>query len=166
MVCAAMKRLRTFEDFRVGQTIELGAEQELTREEIVEFARRWDPQPFHLDEDAGRASPFGGLIASGWHSVCLFMGMYVREILNGTESMGSPGVDAIRWLVPVRPGDRLRARATVTALEPSARRADRGTVHSHCELVNQRDEVVMTLEARGYVGRRSSPRWATTSPRG
>lgn len=116
-----------FEDFAVGQVYDLGS-YEISRDEIVEFGRRFDPQPFHVDEQAGDAGVFGGLIASGWHSASIFMRCYVDNLLHSSASMGSPGVEQLRWLVPVRPGDTLSAMATVTDVAPSARRADRGTV--------------------------------------
>src|SRR4051794_12307010 len=97
-------------------------------DEIVAFATQFDPQPFHVDEAAAAAGPFGGLVASGWHSAAIFMRMYVDAVLNDTASMGSPGVEELRWLVPVRPGDTLRGRATVLEATPSGSRADRGTV--------------------------------------
>jgi acyl dehydratase len=144
---------RYFEDFEPGQTIEVG-ETTVTEEEIVEFATRFDPQPFHVDPEAARDGPFGGLIASGWHTSALFMRLYVDAVLNHTESMGSPGVEEIRWLVPVRPGDTLRGRVTIVEAKPSSKRLDRGTVRCRFELLNQRDELVMTMVAWGLFGRR------------
>jgi acyl dehydratase len=145
--------VRYWEDFRVGEVTELG-EVDVTREEIVEFARRYDPQPFHVDDDAAAHGPFGGLVASGWHTAALFMGMFVRSILLDSASMGSPGVEQLRWTAPVRPGDRLTGRVTVTAVEPSSKRGDRGTVFTASEVLNQDGVVVMTLKARGFFARR------------
>lgn len=142
-----------FEDFHDGDIYELGSHT-LTAAEIVEFATRYDPQPFHVDEAAAEHGPFEGLIASGWHTAALFMRMYVDEILNGTVSMGSPGVEELRWRVPVRPGDTIRGRVTVVEATPSAKRSDRGTVIARLEALNQRDEVVMSMRARGLFGRR------------
>jgi acyl dehydratase len=142
-----------FEDFDPGQTYELGAGHTVTAEEIVEFATRYDPQYFHVDAEAAKESPFGGLIASGWHTAALFMRMYVDAILSHSESMGSPGVEELRWLVPVRPGDTLRGRATILEATPSAKRNDRGTIRARFEALNQRDEIVMTFVARGLFGR-------------
>jgi acyl dehydratase len=147
--------VRYWEDFRVGDVTELES-VDVTREEIVEFARRFDPQPFHVDEEAAAAGPFGGLIASGWHTTALFMGMFVRSILLDSASMGSPGVEEIRWTAPVRPGDRLTGRVTVTDVQPSSKRPDRGTVFTTSEVRNQDGVVVMTLKARGFFRRRSS----------
>jgi acyl dehydratase len=141
-----------FEHFEPGQTFEFGGHT-ITAEEIVEFATRFDPQDFHVDEQAALTGPFGGLIASGWHTSAIFMRMYVDALLKDAVSMGSPGVEEIRWLVPVRPGDTLRGRATILEATPSAKRADRGTIRSQLELLNQRDEVVMTMVARGLFGR-------------
>src|SRR4051812_43913729 len=139
------------EDFEPGAKFEFGSHT-LTRDEIVGFAERFDPQPFHVDEDAAATGPFGGLIASGWHTGSLFMRMYVEAILNHTISMGSPGLEELRWLVPVRPGDTLRGRAEILETTPSQRRPDRGTIRARLEALNQRDEVVMTMVARGYFG--------------
>ncbi len=147
--------MQYFEDFRVGETTELG-ECTITRDEIVEFARAYDPQPFHVDEGAAAEGPFGGLIASGWHTAAIFMGLFVRGILLDSASMGSPGVEEIRWLEPVRPGDRLTGRVTVTKTEPSAKRADRGTIFTTSEVLNGDGKVVMTLKARGYFKRRAT----------
>lgn len=127
---------------------------DVTREEIIEFAQCFDPQPFHIDEEAADAGPYGGLIASGWHTTALFMGLFVRSILLDAASMGSPGVEELRWTAPVRPGDRLTGRVTVTAVEPSSKRPDRGTVFTTSEVLNQDGAVVMTMRARGFFRRR------------
>jgi acyl dehydratase len=145
--------VRYFEDFKVGDVAEFGPVR-VTADEIVEFAKRFDPQPFHLDADAAALSPYGGLIASGWHTTALFMGMYVRGMLLDVASLGSPGVEELRWLAPVRPGDELRGRSTVTDLQPSATNPRRGTVFSTNEVVNQDGTVVMTMKARGFLERR------------
>jgi acyl dehydratase len=142
-----------FEDFAPGDVYEFGSHT-VTADEIVEYATRYDPQPFHLDEAAAARGPFRGLVASGWHTSALLMRMYVDAILNHSVSMGSPGVEELRWLVPVRPGDTLRGRATVLEATPSARHAGRGTVRARLEALNQRDEVVLSMVARGLFGRR------------
>jgi acyl dehydratase len=147
--------MRFYEDFHPGQTFEFGPTT-LTEDEIVAFGRQFDPQPFHVDAAAAAEGPFGGLVASGWHTAALFMRMYVDAVLNDTASMGSPGVEELRWLVPVRPGDELRGRATVLDATPSASRPDRGTVRARFELVNQRDEVAVRMVARGLFGRRQT----------
>jgi len=144
---------RYFEDFQAGDVFELG-NHTVTAAEIIDYARQFDPQPFHVDESAAVAGPFGGLIASGWHTGAMWMRIYVDSVLNDTISMGSPGIEELRWLVPVRPGDTLSARLTVLETSPSSRRPDRGTVRSRGEMTNQRGETVMTMIARGFFGRR------------
>ncbi len=143
-----------FEDFEAGQVFDLG-EKTLTVEEIIAFATDYDPQPFHVDEEAAKTSVFGGLIASGWHTAAVFMRLYTDAVLARAASMGSPGVDELRWLKPVRPGDTLSARLTVLDAAPSASRPGRGTVHFVSEVYNGRDEKVMTMKARGLFARRS-----------
>jgi len=145
--------MRYFEDFAEGQVQELG-EITVTEEEILEFARRYDPQPFHIDKAAAKKSMFGGLIASGWHTGAIFMGLMVRGLLLQTASLGSAGIDEMRWLKPVRPGDRLKARVTVTGTRPSSKRADRGTVFTLGEMFNQLGERVFLLRSSGMFGRR------------
>ena len=145
--------MRYWEDFATGDTTELGTVT-VTAKEIVAFAEQYDPQPFHIDAEAAAGGPFGGLIASGWHTTALFMGLFVRGILLDSASMGSPGVEEIRWLEPVRPGDTLTARVTVTDVRPSSKRADRGTVFTTSEVLNGEGRVVMTLKARGLFARR------------
>ena len=147
--------MRYFEDFAEGDEVELGSKM-VTREEILDFARQFDPQPFHVDEDAAAASPFGGLIASGWHTMAIFMRLYVDAILLDSASLGSPGVEELRWLKPVRPGDTLTGRSRVLWTKPSERDPNRGTVFSESELVNQDGEVVMRLRARGLFRRRDA----------
>lgn len=144
---------RYFEDFQVGDTFDLGATQ-VTAEEIITFARQFDPQPFHLDPEQARDSIFGGLVASGWHSTALFMRLLVDGLLHETISMGSPGVDEIRWIRPLRPGDTLRGRFTVLECTPSRSRPNMGVVRSRCELLNQQDEAIMTLVGIHFFGRR------------
>jgi acyl dehydratase len=144
---------RHFEDFAAGDVFELGS-RTVTKEEIVAFAREYDPQFLHVDEGVATAGPFGGLIASGWHTGAIWMRMYVDTVLVDSASMGSPGIEELRWLQPVRPGDTLRGRLTVLETAPSERRPDRGTVRSRGEMLNQRDEVVLTMVARGFFGRR------------
>jgi len=145
--------MRYWEDFERGETVELGS-YEITREEILEFARRYDPQPFHVDEEAADAGPFGGLAASGWHTAAVFMRLFVDGILNDSASRGSPGIEELRWTAPVRPGDVLTGRVRVVETYPSERRADRGTVITQCELLNQDGTVVFTMRGRGHFRRR------------
>jgi acyl dehydratase len=145
--------VRYWEDFEPGEVTELGP-FEVTREEVLDFARRYDPQPFHLDEQAAADGPFGSLTASGWHTAAMFMRRFVEGILLESASMGSPGVEELRWTAPVRPGDRLTARVRVVETYPSERRPDRGTVITESEVLNQAGEVVMTMRARGFFRRR------------
>lgn len=142
-----------WEDFHVGQVIELGT-REVSREEILQFARRYDPQPFHTDDEAAEESIYGGLIASGWHTCAMTMRMLYDGLLERAASLGSPGVDNVRWLEPVRPGDTLRARMRVLETRPSRSKPDRGTIKSRWEVLNQNDEMVMTMEGYGMYRRR------------
>jgi acyl dehydratase len=142
-----------FEDFEPGTVFDLGA-RTLAKEDIVAFASEYDPQPFHVDEEAARESAFGGLIASGWHTGSVFMRLYADALLSRAAAMGSPGVEELRWLKPVRPGDTLTARVTVLDTTPSSRNPKRGTVHLFSEVDNQRGETVMTMKARGLFARR------------
>ncbi len=151
--CAAGTTMRYFEDFAEGQVHELG-EVTVSEAEILDFARRFDPQPFHVDREAAKRSIFGGLIASGWHTGSIYMGLLVRGLLLDSASLGSAGVDELRWLKPVRPGDTLRARMTVTSLRPSERHPERGTVYTLGEMFNQRGERVFFVRSSGMFGRR------------
>jgi acyl dehydratase len=126
----------------------------VTEEQILRFADEFDPQPFHVDPEAGRESMYGGLIASGWHTAALYMGMYVRGVLQHAASLGSPGVEELRWLAPVRPGDTLSGRATVLDARPSTKDPRRGTVLALHEVRNQDGVVVMSMKARGLFARR------------
>jgi acyl dehydratase len=148
--------MRHLENFHPGQIIDLGSHT-LTEAEILEFARRYDPQPFHTDPDRAAASIYGGLIASGWHTCSLWMRLAVDGLIGDAASMGSPGLDTLRWLLPVRPGDTLRARYTVLDVTPSRSRPDRGIVRFRGEMLNQRDEIAMSLEGVGFFGRRHTP---------
>ena len=145
--------MRWFEDFHIGDVVEFGPVT-VSEEDIVGFAERYDPQPFHIDPDAAAESMYGGLIASGWHTVSLFMGMFVRAVLLDSASLGSPGVEEIRWLAPVRPGDALRGRSTIVEARASETSASRGTVFTSNEVVNQDGTVVLTMKARGFFQRR------------
>ena len=139
---------RYFEDYQAGEVLEVG-DHLVTREEIVEFASRYDPQPFHLDDGAARESIYGGLIASGWMTCSVLMRMLVDHVVSPVSSMGSPGIDELRWLRPVRPGDRLRARVTIVDTRRSSSRPDRGLIHLHQEAINQHDEVVLSMRGMG-----------------
>jgi acyl dehydratase len=142
-----------FEDFVPGRVFELGT-IDVTADEIIEFATKYDPQPFHIDPEAAEQSPFGGLIASGWHTCALFMRLLFDGILHDSSSQGSPGMDELRWLAPVRPGDRLSGRSIVEEANPSATKPNRGTVILRSEMVNQDGVVVLRMRGRGMYGRR------------
>jgi acyl dehydratase len=142
-----------WEDFRVGDRIEMGRHT-FGAEEIIAFARQFDPQPFHTDAQAAKASFFGGLVASGWHTCAVAMRLTVDSHVNDTKSMGSPGLDNIRWLKPVRAGDTLTYYRVVLESRASASRPDAGLVKSRWEAVNQDGETVMTMDGWGMFGRR------------
>lgn len=136
---------RYFEDYRVGLSDEFG-KIVVEEEEVIAFGRRFDPQPFHIDPVAAEESIFGGLIASGWHTAGMMMRLLVEHYLSPTASLGSPGIDEIRWLKPVRPGDVLSVRVTVTEATRSRSKPDRGVVRTQVEVLNQRCEVVMSMK--------------------
>jgi acyl dehydratase len=144
---------RYFEDFSEGDTLELG-QFGLTEADIIDFARKYDPQPMHVDPEAARGSIYGGLIASGWQTVTSYMRLLVDGMMADSDSKGSPGIDNLRWLKPVRPGDQLSARITVLEARASNSRPDWGIVRSRGEVVNQTGEIVMQLEAVNFFGRR------------
>jgi acyl dehydratase len=132
------------DDLQPGQTFALGR-RSITREEILDFAKAWDPQPFHLDEEAARASIYGGLIASGWHTVCIFMRLFADGLLNRTAAIGSPGIDELRWRKPVCAGDSLEAAVEVLEVRPSRSRPDRGAARIRCVVRNQGGEVLTMI---------------------
>lgn len=142
-----------FEDFVPGTTVELPGPT-LTREDIIDYARRFDPQPFHVDEEAAKRSAFGGLIASGWHTVALCMRLICDAYLLEAASLGSPGVKGLQWIRPVRPGDTIRLRMIVLETQASRSKPDRGVVLHRWEVFNQRNECVMTMEGYGMFLRR------------
>ncbi|MGH8991947.1 MAG: MaoC family dehydratase [Acidimicrobiia bacterium] len=144
-----------FEDLTPGQVFELGTFPPVTEDDIIAFARQWDPQPFHVDPEAAKATMWGGVIASGWHSVAIAMRLAVDGVLSRAASQGSPGVDNVRFWRPVRPGDVLTGRYTVLETEPSTSRPRMGKVRARTELVNQRGETVMSLEGTGFYDRRA-----------
>lgn len=145
--------MRYFEDFTPGQVIELG-QRTIEKDEIIAFARQFDPQVFHTDEEAAKKTIYGGLIASGWHTGSLMMRLLYDGLVKHVVSLGSPGVDELRWVKPVRPGDLLSARLTVTECVPSRSKPDRGIVRSVIELRNQHGEVVVTSKGMSMFGRR------------
>jgi acyl dehydratase len=149
--------LRYFEDFAVGEVHELGS-RSLSQDEIIAFARNYDPQPFHTDPEAAKSSAFGTLVASGWQTVAAFMSLLVKSLLNDTASMGSPGIEGIQWLRPVKPGDRLSGRIRILETTASKSRPDRGIVKTEGQLTNQDGELVMTIRAVNFFGRRPGSR--------
>ena len=146
---------RFFEDYVPGQVIALG-DVRVTEADVIEFASRYDPQPMHVDPEAARHSRFGGLVASGWQTTVLTMRLYVDRFLWHGSSLASPGVDEIRWPHPVRPGDVLRARATVVETTPSRKRDDRGVVRSRIEAENQDGQLVFSMLVISIVAKRPS----------
>ena len=145
---------RHFEDFQAGEAIALG-ERTITEQEIIAFARQFDPQSFHTDPLAARESIFGGLVASGWHTAGVLMRLWVDAILVHVVSMGSPGVENLRWPLPVRPGDRLQGRATVLEVRPSQSRPTMGIVRWEGELRNQDGRLVFSVTGTNFIGRRA-----------
>lgn len=145
--------MRYFEDFQPGDVIELGS-RTISKERILAFAREFDPQPFHTDEEAATRSIYGGLLASGWHTGSLLMRILYDGLLKDTASLGSPGIDELRWLEPVRPGDTLTARMTIVEAIPSRSKPDRGLIRSLMEMRNQYGRVVLTIRGLSLLGRR------------
>ena len=142
-----------FEDFHPGQDIDLGT-RTVTEEEIVAFASQFDPQPFHVDKEAAAASIYGGVIASGWHTCSMMMRMVVDGLMAKSSSMGSPGLDGVRWLAPVRAGDTLNVRYQTTQVKASNSKPDRGVVWSKWVAINQHGETVCTVEGMGMFRKR------------
>ncbi len=136
---------RYFEDYPPGAVFE-GGPIAVTAAEIVEFAGRYDPQAMHTDPEAAAKGHFGGLIASGWHTAAMMMRLFATHFLSPASSLASPGIDELRWPNPVRPGDVLRLRVTVTEARRSRSKPEQGIVHSFVEVLNQREEPVMTLK--------------------
>ncbi|MET8997886.1 MaoC family dehydratase [Amycolatopsis sp. NPDC004169] len=141
---------RYFEDYVPGVTYDCGS-VEVTDAEILDFARRYDPQDFHVDAAAAADGPFGGLIASGWHTASLMMRLYAEHYLSAASSLGSPGVDELRWPRPVRPGAVLRLRATVTEARRSRTKPDRGVVRTRVEFVDGGDDVVFSASVLNLI---------------
>ena len=142
-----------FEDMVVGQTVPVGS-RTVTEEEIHAFATAFDPQPFHVDREAAAQSIYGGIIASGWHTCSMMMKLMVDNFLKDAASLGSPGVDEIRWLKPVRAGDTLTVSTTATEARPSTSKTDRGIVATEWRAVNQNGELVATVKGMGMFLRR------------
>jgi acyl dehydratase len=147
---------RWFEDYVPGTVHEFGT-IEVEEEEVIAFATRYDPQDFHTDPVAARDTVFGGLIASGWQTCGLMMRLYADHYLTKCASLASPGVDELRWIRPVRPGDALSVRVTVLDAVASRSKPDRGVVTSFIEVLNQRAEVVLSMRAVNMIARRGAP---------
>lgn len=144
---------RYLDDFVPGSVLDCGS-YTMAEDEIIAFAHQFDPQPFHTDPAAAKDSVFGGLVASGWHTAGIMMRLMVQGYISSSASMGSPGVDSLRWLKPVRPGDTLTVRAHVLEVVPSRSKPDRGIVKNRIEATNQDGDVVATLHGMGMFGRR------------
>ena len=141
---------RYLEDYVEGAVHEMGPIS-ISEADIVRFGQQFDPQVFHTDPQKARETVYGGLIASGWHTCALFMRLFVEHYLPDRASLGSPGVDELRWLRPVRPGDELTLRITVHKVKPSRSKPDRGVLFSFCEMVNQDGEVAATMMAMNLI---------------
>jgi len=141
------------EDFVPGSVREFGPAA-VDEAEIIEFARRYDPQRIHTDPEWARTGPFGGLIASGWHTAAIAMRLLVDQYLPAAASLASPGIDELRWLRPVRPGHALRVRVTVIETRPSRSKPDRGLLRSRIEVLEADGSAVMTMIGMNIVRRR------------
>jgi acyl dehydratase len=148
--------LRYFEDYKLGTTYECGSVS-VDQASIIAFAKEFDPQPIHVDPVAAAAGPFGGLIASGWHTAALVMRLIVDHYLSAEASLGGAGADEIRWPYPVRPGDTLRVRTTVVESRRSLSKPDRGIIKTLAEAVNQDGRTVMRVTAINFLGVRPAP---------
>jgi len=147
------KIVRYFEDVVSGMSVEFGRYL-MSEEEIVAFARAYDPQPFHVSREAARNSVVGELIASGWHTCAVAMRMIVDHFYPAESALASPGVDEIRWLIPVRPGDELSVRLTVVDARESRSKPDRGILRIRTEVFNQRHETVLTFISTNFMRKR------------
>jgi acyl dehydratase len=144
-----ISRPRYFEDFPVGKVFEFGSIT-VTEQDIIAFAQEFDPQVMHTDPVAAAKGPTNGLIASGWHTVALMMRMYADHILP-PDGLPAPGVDEVRWLLPVRPGDTLTMRVTIQEARMSRSKPDRGIIRPFSEVLNQHGEVVLTMRPTNFV---------------
>ena len=146
--------MRYLEDMKVGQKSSFGSYR-VTREEVIDFASKYDPQPFHLDDEAAAKTHFGRLSASGWHTASMTMAMLVENLTKEKQAgLGSPGLDELRWLKPVYPGDTLRVETELTDVRPSRSRPEMGSIHSLVTVFNQDDVPVMTMKSIGLVATR------------
>lgn len=146
--------MQYFEDIEIGRKMSFGR-YEVTREEVIDFARKYDPQAFHLDDAAAAATHFGRLSASGWHTGAMTMAMLVANMkVNPSAGLGSPGIDEMRWRKPVYPGDVLRVETEVLSKRQSTTKPEMGFFKSTVTVYNQNDEIVMTLISNGIVATR------------
>jgi len=149
------RRVYWFEDLTPGTVLEFG-HYDVTAEGIIDFGRQFDPQPFHVDPEVARSSLFGGLCASGWHTASMMMKLWVENYLAPESSLGSPGVDELRWHRPVFPGDRLSCRITILESTPSRSRPFMGSVRQKCEVYKQNGELAMSLVGIGLFRKRDA----------
>jgi acyl dehydratase len=145
--------VKYLEDFPVGVRRRLGSKL-VDEDEVIRFATEFDPQPFHIDKEAAAQSFYGGVIASGWHTCSMTMRIMVDNYLIDAASLGSPGIDELRWLRPVRPGDTLTVYSTVQEMVPSKSKPDRGVLTTLSEVENQAGEVVMTMRGKSMMKKR------------
>ena len=154
-VLSVPKEERYFEDYTEGAVYEFAEKISVSESDIIRFAKEFDPQYFHLDPEAAKNSIYQGLIASGGQTIAIAFRLYVQNFLPGKASLGSPGMDEVRWFKPLRPGDVLRARVTLLSAKPSQSKKDRGTFTSLVETINQKDEVIMSHKAINIVLKRN-----------
>jgi acyl dehydratase len=148
--------MRYFEDLEIGAETDFGT-YAVTREEVLEFARKYDPQPFHLSDEEAAKTHFGRIAASGWHTAAMTMAVIARHVVErGQADLGSPGIDELRWLRPVYPGDTLRVRGKIVDKRESRSRADMGSFRTHTTVTNQDDQPVMTFTSIVLIRRRPS----------
>ena len=143
-----------FEDLEVGARTEFGS-YEVTREEVLEFARKYDPQPFHLSDEEAAKTHFGRIAASGWHTAAMTMAVIARHVVKHEQAgLGSPGIDELRWRKPVYPGDTLHVSGEIIGKTPSRSRPDMGSFRTHTTVTNQDGDVVMTFNSIVLIRRR------------
>ena len=147
---SASKEEWFFENYKQGAVFEFGP-VEVEEEEVIKFAIRYDPQPFHIDPEAAKKSAYKGLIASGWQTCAYVMRQLVEHYFSPVSSLGSPGIDELRWILPVRPGDKLMVRATTIETKLSRSKPDRGIVRTFIEAINQQHEVVMNFKSVNFM---------------
>jgi len=139
-----------FENYEKGSVFLFGPVR-VREDEVIEFAKLYDPQPFHIDHNAAMKSPYNGLIASGWHTCAFVMRLLVDNYFSSVSSLGSPGIDELRWIIPVRPGDEIFVRATITETKRSRTKPDRGIVKTFIETINQQKKIVMSFHLVNFM---------------